>query len=128
MVLGPDFKPIRTVKLDPRMLIATGYGAISPDGHHAAIAAPNNSADNPITLVDLTTGTSRRLFATVDWQIQVPGSGQLVFTPDGRWLLAIDSHGNLKAVDTSWTPADRTCVSSRTLPGLHNVEQVAIRP
>lgn len=128
VVLGSDFKPIRTLKLDPRMLAFAGYGVISPDGHHAAIAAPDNSADNPITLLDLTTGTSRRLFATVDWQIQVPGSGQLVFTPDGRWLLAIDYGGNLTAVDTSCTPADNTCVSSRTLWGLHSVEQVAVRP
>lgn len=126
-VLGPELTVVKTLQVNAKELLGSGFGVTSPDGRYAALAAPNNPSNNPITLLDLTTGSSRRLFATVSWQILVPGSGQLAFSPDGRWLFAIDQDANLEALDTSCTAADM-CVSSHTLPPLGAAQQVAIRP
>ncbi|GAB3927302.1 hypothetical protein GCM10027613_42820 [Microlunatus endophyticus] len=126
-VYGRDLKRVRTVQLHEETPASSGYGVVSPDGRYAALADASDPSENPVTLVDLTTGTSRRLSAAVGWQVLAPGSGQLVFSPDGRWLFVIDRNGNLTAVDVRCA-ASGACLKSRTLAEFGTLQQVAVRP
>lgn len=72
-------------------------GLISPDGRWAALGTQR---DHPgaLTLVDLTTG--RRRTAELEAQGPLP-AGQMVWSPDSRWLLGLDQRNGLVGVDPS---------------------------
>jgi hypothetical protein len=127
VIFGRNLKKERTAQLHNETPTSSGYGVISPDAHYAALADAADPSENPVTLIDLNTGTSRRLSTAVNWQVLAPGSGQLAFSPDGRWLFVIDPERSLTAVDTRCA-ASGTCLKSRTLPDFGILQQVAVRP
>jgi hypothetical protein len=75
-----------------------GYGVISPDGDTAAMIDPGASGTPSVTLLDLTSGRRRQLPITIE-----PNSfgGNLVWSPDSRWLFTTDAQWHLLAADRS---------------------------
>lgn len=94
------------------------WGQIAPDGRTAAIFDVGSDGHNTVELVDLHTGsispTGLHLYETVN-------DGTIGWSPDGRWLFAIDLNGNL-------TVLDQATRQVRSLPGpLPPLTQLAIR-
>jgi hypothetical protein len=67
-------------------------GAISPDGHYAAVVDFDQRAHYNVHLLDLTTGRDRSLPVQMDSNAE--GSA-LVWSPDSRWLFAAGEAGEL---------------------------------
>ena len=67
-------------------------GAISPDGHYAAVVDFDQRAHYNVHLLDLTTGRDRSLPVQMDSSAE--GSA-LVWSPDSRWLFAAGEAGEL---------------------------------
>jgi hypothetical protein len=76
-------------------------GVIAPDGHTAALFLPQHDPVGPpqLHLIDLDSGTDRRLAVRLTTNASAFPDDPLVWSPDSRWLFAIDTHGQLYAVD-----------------------------
>jgi hypothetical protein len=75
-------------------------GQISPDGRTAAMIGITASSDAAqLHLLDLTTGADRAIPIAVD-QTQSLQAGAFAWSPDSRWLFAIDN-GAVSAIDRS---------------------------
>ncbi|HVN12143.1 MAG TPA: hypothetical protein VMT69_08610, partial [Kineosporiaceae bacterium] len=98
------------------------YGVISPDGRTVALLIDPGTPGDPgrmgLGLADLTTGARH----TVDVALSPSGQvGTVVWSPDSRWLVAVDETGQLTVVD----PRRRT--TSALVPGAPLVFQLAVR-
>lgn len=90
-------------------------GAISPDG---TVAAMVDGYTRRLSLVNLDTGRTAARTGLV-----LSGSpGGLAFSPDSRWLFAVDTDGRAHAVDV------RTGKVRDLLPRIHGILQLAVRP
>lgn len=95
-------------------------GAISPDGRTAAIFTAGPGSTAALYLLDLTTGATHRLALPLD-QAQ---DGTIVWSPDGKWLFAVDAAGKLTALNA------RTRQTTTLIPDgipLPRLSQLAIR-
>lgn len=90
-------------------------GVISPDG---TVAAMVDGYNQRLFLINLDTG---RIAARTPLVIN-GGTGHLVFSPDSRWLFAVDTGGRAHAVDV------HTRKVRDLLPGLGGIRQLAVRP
>lgn len=102
---------------------ASVSGVISPDGHTGALLVPRSTGGGSplLHLVDLSTGTDRRIALQFRQDTSAFPDGPLVWSPDSRWLFATDIHGQLYAVDT------RTGREQSLGASLPPVVQLAIR-
>ena len=97
-------------------------GVISPDGHTAALLLPGTAGAAPLLhLVDLNTGSDRRIAVRFNRTASAFPDDPLIWSPDSRWLFAADSRGQIHAVNTLTGRAQ-----SLGLP-LPPVEQLATR-
>jgi WD40-like Beta Propeller Repeat len=93
-------------------------GAISPDGRTAAIFDVGSGGYYTIDLLDLRTGFSHA--TGIDLQ-ESGNDGVFRWSPDGRWLFAIDVNGGVAVLDLA---TDQV----RSLPGpLPPLTQLAVR-
>jgi hypothetical protein len=100
-------------------------GVISPDGHTAALLLPENIAGGPplLHLINLSTGTDRPIAVQFNQNVSAfpfPDDA-VVWSPDSRWLFAVDMNGQLHALDA------RTGRGQSLGVPLPPVEQLAIR-
>jgi hypothetical protein len=94
------------------------WGAISPDGRTAAIFDVGTDGFNTIELLDLHTGSARITAIHVH---NVVEDGTISWSPDGRWLFAVDVFGAVAVLDLATG-------QTRSLPGpLPPLTQLAIR-
>jgi hypothetical protein len=100
---------------DPRL----PAGVLAPNGRAAAVYVVGMSAATTLTLLDLVSGGRRTVGMTV-------GGGQgvscLAWSPDSRWLFAVDASARVLVVDA------RTGRATPLVAGLPNVLQIAVRP
>lgn len=76
-------------------------GVISPDGSIAALVSSEPDGTRAaLRLVDLNTGAERTTHVLANRDASYNG-GALAWTPDSRWLLAVDALGRVVAVDRS---------------------------
>ena len=74
-------------------------GLISPDGRWAVLSITGSPTDgSAVMIVDLTTGKRRTAELEADTSLT---PSQLVWSPDSRWLIALDSLRGLVGVDPS---------------------------
>jgi hypothetical protein len=93
-------------------------GAISPDGRTLVLYVYGQSGDVSATLVDLGNGATR----AVPLSLTPTGEdGTIVWSPDSRWIFAIDALSQLKVIDA------RTLAVADLVPGLPSLGQLAIR-
>ena len=78
---------------------ATAPGVIAPDGATAAIFRVTPGGQASLHLLDLATGTDRRV--AVPLTQASPDAGTLAWSPDSRWLFAVIAGGRLAAVNPS---------------------------
>ena len=95
-------------------------GMVSPDGSTAALVEDRAAGGSALWLVDLTTGRAHRV-AVRSLPAPYPGSGSVVWSPDGRWVFVVDLGGQLRAVDST------TRQVRRLGPDLPEVSQLAVR-
>lgn len=93
-------------------------GVLSPDGATVALPVPGEIGTTGLVLVDLRSGDRRAVALSL---IGTDGDGTLAWSPDGRWLFAVDSAGQIEAVDP------RSGRISSLIPGLPTVVQLAVR-
>jgi hypothetical protein len=99
-----------------------GPGVIAPDGKTAALHTIDpNSHTTRVYLLDLDTGARHPLRLSVD---QASDAATLAWSPDSRWLFAVDAHGQLDAVDPRTGQVMSSGGAGITLPPLN---QLAIR-
>lgn len=70
-------------------------GITSPDGRYAAVLRPGPGQTATLHLINLGTGSDRRVAMTGASQ----GSPGLAWSPDSRWLFATTQDGALRAID-----------------------------
>ena len=95
-------------------------GVIAPDGSRAAIYRVAPGGQVALHLLDLATGTDRRIAVRLD--PNAVGPGTLVWSPDSRWLFVITAHGGLAAVNAGTRQAEGLGVR------LPRLSQIATRP
>jgi hypothetical protein len=99
---------------DPRV----PAGVLAPDGRTAAVYVTGTQATLTLTLLDLGSGRRRRVAMAV-------GGGQgvscLAWSPDSRWLFAVDASARVLVVDA------RTAGAHLLVPDLPSVLQIALR-
>jgi RNA polymerase sigma factor (sigma-70 family) len=108
-----------TVRQHLRFRGMNNYFAFPPDGRHLITAAANNDGD-AVRLWDVSTGKEAKVLTRNGRD----GVSQVVVSPDGRWLAAVESSG-VVGVGTGLTLWDQTCrlppremiVSERTWGG-----------
>lgn len=84
----------------PRPATADRYapmGVVSPDGTTAALVRPRHGGPPTLHLLDLTTGADHPAGTSTPDHLR-PADGGVVWSPDGRWLFAIDSGRHIVAV------------------------------
>jgi hypothetical protein len=114
------------VHSQPGALRVSSPGAISPDGSRAALL----TTAGRVALVDLTTGTVTTAGPRVDVEADTQPEGQIAWSPDSRWLVALRA-GGLFAIRTppevgpSHHPAPSVLTLGVRLPDLL---QIAIQP
>ncbi len=96
-------------------------GTLSPDGTRVALVADHGAAGSALWLVDLRSGRVDRIDLR-SLPAPYPGSGSVVWAPDGRWVFAVDLGGQVRAVDAA-TGRVRSLA-----PHLPDVTQLAVRP
>ena len=106
-VVGPAFDPYGPT------------GAISPDGHTAAVFATDPAGTQTVTLLDLDSGKRRPLHLPLT---QSGEEASIVWSPDSRWLFAIGADGQPRTVDPHTGKVGSLGVA------LPDVSQLAIRP
>ena len=106
-VVGPAFAPY------------VPTGAISPDGHTAAVFAIDSAGTQTMILLDLESGTHRPVRLALD---QSGDEATVAWSPDSRWLFAVGADGQPRTVDPHTGKVGSLGV---TLP---DVSQLAIRP
>ena len=94
-------------------------GVISPDGATAAMIAIGRLGHSWLYLLDLSSGAQRRVPMNIG---QAIGNGTAVWSPDGRWLFAIGSRGQVRVVDP------RTLQVRPLGVALPPLTQLAVRP
>ena len=93
-------------------------GAISPDGTSVAVYTYGQAGDVSATLVELDNGASH----PIDLPLTATGAeGTLAWSPDGRWLFAVDASQQLKVINV------RTLAVTDLAPGLPPIRQLVIR-
>jgi len=98
-------------------------GAVSPDGGRAAFYLGDPLGALRLAVLDLATGD--RLGTDVA-MIGGAVSQSLAWTPDGRWLFAVDASARILVVDPS-TGTAAPLVPGTIVPALPVVEQIAVR-
>jgi hypothetical protein len=99
---------------DPRV----PSGVLAPDGRTAAVYVMGAPATLIVTLVDLVDGRRRSVGMVVG---EGQGVSSLAWSPDSRWLFAVDASARLLAVDV------RTARARLLVPELPGVRQIALR-
>lgn len=99
---------------DPRV----PSGVLAPDGRTAAVYVMGAPATLTVTLVDLVAGRRRAVGMAVG---EGQGVRSLAWSPDSRWLFAVDASARLLVVDV------RTARARRLVPELPGVRQIALR-
>jgi hypothetical protein len=103
--------------------LSVPFGTLSPDGRSAAFYVQDRGRGRRLVVLDLVTGRrTRSQLALVDG----PGPGRLAWTPDGRWLLAVDSAARILAVDPA-TGGAAPLVPDTAVPAVPVVQEVAVR-
>ena len=103
--------------------LSVPFGALSPDGRSAALYVQDPRQGRRLVVLDLVTGQRVRTeLALVDG----PGPGRLAWTPDGRWLLAVDSAARILALDPA-TGRAAPLVPDTVVPAIPVVQEVAVR-
>jgi hypothetical protein len=103
--------------------LSVPFGALSPDGRSAAFYVQDRGRGRRLVVLDLVSGRrTRTQVALVDG----PGPGRLAWTPDGHWLLAVDSSARILAVDPA-TGRAAPLVPDTGVPAISFVQEVAIR-
>ena len=92
------------------------YGAVSPTGRFAALYTVGRTGRLSLSVLDVGTGVVHPVATPPS---QSPGD-TLAWSPDGRWLLMVDSAGHVDAV-TPWTGG------VLRLPRLAGVTQLVVR-
>jgi hypothetical protein len=95
-------------------------GVISPDGTTGAVYGEAQDAV-VLNLVDLATGTDRRLDVPIDPDV---GREALAWSPDGRWLVIVGANGRLHAYNAESRELSTFAALGAPLPSL---DQLAIR-
>jgi hypothetical protein len=103
--------------------LSVPFGALSPDGRSAAFYAQDRVRGRRLVVLDLVTGRRRRTALNL---VDGPGPGRLAWTPDGRWLLAVDSSARILALDPA-TGGAAPLVPDTVVPAIPVVQEVAIR-
>ena len=94
-------------------------GAISPDGTSLAVYTSGQAGEVSATLVELANGASH----AIDLPLTATGAeGTLAWSPDGRWLFAVDASQQLKVINP------RTLAVTDLVPGLPSIRQLVVRP
>ena len=97
-------------------------GVISPDGRTAALLRPGTGGGAPqLHLVDLGTGSDRRIAVEFNQDASAFPDDPLIWSPDSRWLFAADQNGQLQAVNI------RTGLAQSLDLSLPPVQQLTIR-
>jgi sugar lactone lactonase YvrE len=99
---------------DPRV----PAGVLAPDGRTAAVYVAGPPTTLTLTLLDLGSGKRRTVRMTVG---EGQGLSSLAWSPDGRWLFAVDASAHVFAVDP------RTTRAAMLVAGLPTVRQIAVR-
>jgi hypothetical protein len=100
-------------------------GLISPDGRYAAVvrSAGATASEGGLSLINLTTGTGTGTGQIMPTSISAPvGPAQMVWSPDGRWLLVVIGTRRIAAIDPANGQIDDLGI---TLPP---VRQLGVRP
>lgn len=95
-----------------------GLGVVSPQGGLAAVQETDVAGQTGLHLVDLATGTDRRLEVPIDQPVD---PATVVWSPDGRWLFVAGVDGTLFVV------AAATAQVSALEPTLPPVRRLALR-
>jgi hypothetical protein len=99
---------------DPRV----PAGVLEPDGRTAAVYVTGAPAALTLTLLDLVSGRRRKVAMAV-------GEGQgvscLAWSPDSRWLFAVDASARVLVVDA------RTAGATLLVADLPSILQIALR-
>ncbi len=104
------------------------YGMISPDGHTAALPR-GTGLSTTLQFLDLADGDRQSINVSIPREIGlIPGSGRLgngevVWSPDSKWLFAINIHHRLVAINRH-TGHEHTFGSA--VPSLR-IQQLAFR-
>lgn len=99
------------------------YGAIDPGGRTVALYIGDATRALRLVLVDLATGARRRTDLTL---VQGAVSQSMAWSPDGRWLFAVDSSARLVGVDAA-TGTVRLLVPDALVPALPVIQSLAVR-
>lgn len=94
-------------------------GAISPDGHTAAVFAIDPAGTQTVSLLDMDSGKRRPV------RLPLAQSGEeatVAWSPDSRWLFVVSADGQPRTVDPHTGKVGSLGV------GLPEVSQLAIRP
>jgi hypothetical protein len=106
----------------PALLEPQGFnpGSISPDGTNVVVVSTNGQGgEAAATLVELDNGASRPIELPLT---PTSGEGTIVWSPDGRWLFAVDASQQLKVINA------RTLAVADLVPGLPSIHQLVVRP
>jgi hypothetical protein len=98
----------------------TGRGLISPDGATAALISPDATGAPALHLRDLDTGVDSPVTVSLDSGASA-GTAKLCWSPDSRWLFALDADGRVVLID------NRTAEARPLAVGLPPIEQLALR-
>jgi hypothetical protein len=94
-------------------------GALSPDGTSMVVYTNGQAGEVSAALVELANGASH----SIDLPLPATGAeGTIVWSPDGRWLFAVDASQQLKVIN-AWTLA-----VTDLAPGLPPIHQLVVRP
>src|SRR4051794_37603093 len=93
-------------------------GAISPDGTSVVVYAYSQGGELSAMLVELDDGGRRPIKLSL---AQNGGDGVMVWSPDGRWLFAVDASQHLKVINA------RTLAVADLVPGLPSIRQLVMR-
>jgi hypothetical protein len=99
---------------DPRM----PAGVLAPDGRTAAVYVTGAPGTLILTLLELGTGRRREVGMAVG---EGQGVSSLAWSPDSRWLFAVDAAARVLVVDA------RTARASALVGSLLDVRQIALR-
>ena len=99
------------------------FGAIAPDGRTVALYIGDAGRAQRLVLVSLATGRRRPTDLTL---VQGSVSQSLAWSPDSRWLFAVDSSARLIGVDAG-TGTGTLLVPDDLVPALPVIQSIAVR-
>lgn len=73
-------------------------GVIAPDGSRAALIRMTNTSVPVLHVIDLATGDDHESAVSIDAD-NTYGGGQMVWSPDSRWLFVVGANGRIVALE-----------------------------